>query len=276
MMQTVSDPYLALKEATGQQSITSVSITEFSKNTAAFMRRTCQDNGHIGVKGIVETSLGAIILKYSVGTFAVSSASGFVPGMLISALTALYAAELTGYGLNDLYAATFSSDEFRTYIESPTYQSTENTLVFITTFLMYGTAFVDVQQSSVLSFQGVNISSANIYNSNVLFSQAERILNNANFESFFVKAKHLITDNGTWSHFNVDTANEAKNIILDAVQNGTIRAIIDNGFGSQGQSSYGIYIDAGRVIGDKGQTVIKIIVDSLGNIWSAYPSNLPS
>lgn len=157
MMQTVSDPYLALKEATGQQSITSVSITEFSKNTAAFMRRTCQDNGHIGVKGIVETSLGAIILKYSVGTFAVSSASGFVPGMLISALTALYAAELTGYGLNDLYAATFSSDEFRTYIESPTYQSTENTLIFITTFLMYGTILTDSYFSVWSSAQqGIN------------------------------------------------------------------------------------------------------------------------
>ena len=47
--------------------------------------------------------------------------------------------------------------------------------------------------------------------------------------------------------------------------------IVDNGLGTLGQQSYRITVDAGRVIGTKGQTTLIIVVDDLGNVWTAWP-----
>ncbi|MFV0394499.1 MAG: hypothetical protein ACK5LC_08895 [Coprobacillaceae bacterium] len=42
-----------------------------------------------------------------------------------------------------------------------------------------------------------------------------------------------------------------------------------------GQKSYSAIIDVGSVIGTKGETLIKIVYDELGNIWTTYPIPTP-
>ncbi|WP_160323674.1 hypothetical protein [Defluviitalea phaphyphila] len=50
---------------------------------------------------------------------------------------------------------------------------------------------------------------------------------------------------------------------------------MDNGLGSNGQQSFKVWIDAGKVIETKGETAIRIVYDELGNIWTVFPDKLP-
>jgi len=53
--------------------------------------------------------------------------------------------------------------------------------------------------------------------------------------------------------------------------NGTIKSITDNGLTKAGNASYEIIIDAGKAVGTKGETLIKIILSEDGGMLSAYP-----
>jgi len=53
--------------------------------------------------------------------------------------------------------------------------------------------------------------------------------------------------------------------------NGKIVSIADNGITKMGSQSYKINIDAGKVIGTKGETKIKIVLSADGGMLSAYP-----
>jgi len=53
--------------------------------------------------------------------------------------------------------------------------------------------------------------------------------------------------------------------------NGTIKSITDNGLTKAGNASYEIIIDAGKAVGTKGKTLIKIILSEDGGMLSAYP-----
>jgi hypothetical protein len=55
------------------------------------------------------------------------------------------------------------------------------------------------------------------------------------------------------------------------LNNENITSVADNGLGSAGQQSYKILIDTGKIIGADGESIIKIVIDELGNIWTVYP-----
>lgn len=55
------------------------------------------------------------------------------------------------------------------------------------------------------------------------------------------------------------------------MSNGTVQSIADNGLTKMGQQSYQIVIDAGKEVGTKGETLIKIVISEDGGMLSAYP-----
>lgn len=55
------------------------------------------------------------------------------------------------------------------------------------------------------------------------------------------------------------------------MKNGTVKSIGDNGLTKMGQQSYQIIIDAGKIVGTKGETLIKIVLSEDGGMLSAYP-----
>jgi len=89
----------------------------------------------------------------------------------------------------------------------------------------------------------------------------------ANIQSFTIKNKHL---NGSTAKrarkFNVPTPEEANLIVQDAIKNGKLYSVTDNGMGLQGQNSYFAIIDSGKVIGTKGETFIKLVFDDFNNV----------
>lgn len=94
----------------------------------------------------------------------------------------------------------------------------------------------------------------------------------ANIKDFTVKDKHLKDSTAKRARkFNVSTPEEANNIVQDAIENGKPYSVVDNGVGTEGQNSYSAIIDAGKIIGTKGETHVKIVYDDLGNVWTTYP-----
>ena len=94
----------------------------------------------------------------------------------------------------------------------------------------------------------------------------------ANIQNFTIKDKHL---NGSKAKrarkFNVSTPEEANLIVQDAMKNGKLYSVTENGMGLQGQNSYFAIIDAGKIIGTKGETFIKLVFDDFNNVWTTYP-----
>ncbi len=50
-----------------------------------------------------------------------------------------------------------------------------------------------------------------------------------------------------------------------------IVSISDNGLTKVGNASYEIVIDAGKIVGTKGENLVKIVISSDGGMLSAYP-----
>lgn len=55
------------------------------------------------------------------------------------------------------------------------------------------------------------------------------------------------------------------------MKNGTVKSITDNGITKAGNVSYEIIIDAGKEIGTRGETLVKIVLSEDGGMLSAYP-----
>lgn len=60
-------------------------------------------------------------------------------------------------------------------------------------------------------------------------------------------------------------------ILREGINNGVIKTVADNGITKLGSQSYEIIIDAGKVVGTKGETLIKIVLSEDGGMLSAYP-----
>ena len=102
-------------------------------------------------------------------------------------------------------------------------------------------------------------------------------INNVKIKEYTIKNKHLSgSGDNNWSKFNVATPEEANLIVQDAIKNGKIISIVDNGkLGSEGQYSYRAIIDTGKVIGTKGETHIKLIYDDFDQVWTVYSCKIP-
>jgi hypothetical protein len=101
--------------------------------------------------------------------------------------------------------------------------------------------------------------------------RGKKVLGNFNIDDAYVKPKHLSTTKGNGQKFLGDTKVEAENILKDALKNGTVKSITDNGLTKAGNTSYEIIIDAGKVVGTRDETLIKIVLSEDDGMLSAYP-----
>ncbi len=127
---------------------------------------------------------------------------------------------------------------------------------------------------NVYNFQVEELHTYHVGNNMILVHNAD--YKDANIKDFEIKDKHLSESTGKrWRKFNVSTPEEANKIVQDAINNGKMYSISDNGIGAEGQNSYSVLLDAGKVIGTKGETFIKLVYDDLNNVWTTYPVPKP-
>ena len=73
---------------------------------------------------------------------------------------------------------------------------------------------------------------------------------------------------------DVSKISDAEDLLREVMKNGKVVDILDNGVSSQGNQSYGYIIDAGKKIGTKDETHVKVILSDDGGIITAYPFNI--
>ncbi|EAC5532634.1 transposase [Listeria monocytogenes] len=101
-------------------------------------------------------------------------------------------------------------------------------------------------------------------------------LQSVNIKDFVVKDKHLRNSTAKRARkFDAETSEDANLIVQDALKNGKVKKIEDNGLGSQRQKSYSAIIDTEKNVGTKGESHIKIVYDELNNVWTVYPVPAP-
>lgn len=93
---------------------------------------------------------------------------------------------------------------------------------------------------------------------------------NFDLANAYVKPKHL-SNSGNGGKFIENTKSGAEETLRSAMRRGVIDQVKDNGMTSQGKQSYEIIIDAGKVVGTRGQERIKIVISEDGGMLSAYP-----
>ncbi|WP_167956785.1 hypothetical protein [Anaerosporobacter faecicola] len=104
-----------------------------------------------------------------------------------------------------------------------------------------------------------------------IFTQGKKVFDDFDIDSAYVKPKHLSTTGGNGQKFIGANKSDAESILKDVLSNGTITSITDNGLTKVGNASYEIVIDAGKVVGTKGETLVKIVISCDGGMLSAYP-----
>ena len=104
-----------------------------------------------------------------------------------------------------------------------------------------------------------------------IFTKGKKVIDDFDIDSAYVKPKHLSTTGGNGQKFIVANKSEVESILKDVLSNGKITSITDNGLTKAGNASYEIVIDAGKAVGTKGETLVKIVISSDGGMLSAYP-----
>ena len=104
-----------------------------------------------------------------------------------------------------------------------------------------------------------------------IFTAGKKVFDNFDINNAYVKPKHLSTTGGNGQKFIGASKAEAESILKDALSNGKIVSISDNGLTKAGNASYEIIIDAGKTVGTKGENLVKIVISSDGGMLSAYP-----
>ena len=104
-----------------------------------------------------------------------------------------------------------------------------------------------------------------------IFIEGKKAFNNFDIDNAYVKPKHLSTTRENGQKFIGASKAEAECILKDALSNGKIVSITDNGLTKSGNVSYEIVIDALKTVGTKGEHLVKIVISSDGGMLSAYP-----
>ncbi len=104
-----------------------------------------------------------------------------------------------------------------------------------------------------------------------IFNSGKKALDNFDIDSAYVKPKHLSTTGGNGQKFLGDSKAAAESILKDAMQNGAVKSITDNGLTKAGNVSYEIIIDAGKTVGTRGETMLKVVISEDGGMLSSYP-----
>ena len=104
-----------------------------------------------------------------------------------------------------------------------------------------------------------------------IFTEGKETFDNFDINNAYVKPKHLSTTGENGQKFIGANKTEAESILKDALSNAKIVSISDNGLTKVGNVSHEIVIDAGKIVGTKGENLIKIVISSDGGMLSAYP-----
>lgn len=104
-----------------------------------------------------------------------------------------------------------------------------------------------------------------------VFNKGKKVFDNFNVNDAYVKPKHLSTTSGNARQFLGATKADAEIILKDAMNNGTITSVVDDGVSAMGNQKYKIIIDAGKTIGTRGESLIEIILSDDGGMLSAFP-----
>jgi hypothetical protein len=89
----------------------------------------------------------------------------------------------------------------------------------------------------------------------------------------YVKPKHLSTSGGNGAKFSCSSKAEVETMLREAMKNGNIKSAADNGVTKMGNRSYRIVIDAGKPVGTKGETLVRMVLSEDGSMLSAFPVN---
>ena len=106
---------------------------------------------------------------------------------------------------------------------------------------------------------------------NDILTAGKNAFDNFDINNAYVKPKHLPTSGGNGQKFIGVNKTDAESVLKDALSNGKIVSISDNGLTKAGNASYEIIIDAEKTVGTKGENLVKIVILSDGGMLSAYP-----
>lgn len=79
--------------------------------------------------------------------------------------------------------------------------------------------------------------------------------------------KHLLNDPRSFTKFNVGTVDQARALVVEGLSKSGIV------FRKQKDDRFLEFVDMGRVIGENGRTIIKMVVGKDGNVITAYPAH---
>ena len=88
--------------------------------------------------------------------------------------------------------------------------------------------------------------------------------------SFSVSAKHLADSGGRYAKFITNSMEVIRQWVVEALSSS--EGII---YPNTTDNSYYIITDMGREIGTKGERFLKVVFDSAGKIWTAFPVQGP-
>lgn len=120
-----------------------------------------------------------------------------------------------------------------------------------------------------LFFETTTAASTLVDKSTSLFNASESAYRaSVNIKNWLPKDKHMINSTAKKSaKFDTNDPLIVKDRVIEALRSPNA-TFLPNGSSS---NSYQIITDMNRVIGTKGQTSLKVVVDKNGNIWTAYP-----
>ncbi|MCL2556828.1 MAG: hypothetical protein FWE03_07450 [Firmicutes bacterium] len=101
-------------------------------------------------------------------------------------------------------------------------------------------------------------------------SEAMQIFNNFDANNAFVKTHHLATTKGGGAKF-IGSKAEAEAVLREVIRGKKIVSIVDNGLTAKGHKSYQFVLNAGKPVGVKEQTHIRVVIASDGGMLSAFP-----
>ncbi len=134
-----------------------------------------------------------------------------------------------------------------------------------------------VKPEKTYNFEVQNFHTYYVTESNVLahnkcvVDEAMQVYNDFDIDTAYVKPKHLSTTGGNGAKFIGNSKAEAETVLKNAMHNGQIVQTAFNGITSMGNPSYSYILNAGEIIGTKGQTYIFLVLAKDGGMLTAYP-----
>jgi hypothetical protein len=101
--------------------------------------------------------------------------------------------------------------------------------------------------------------------------KAMQVYNNFDVDNAYVKPKHLASTGGNGSKFAANTKSQAEAILKNTMRNGKMLSASYDGITQMGNTKYVYLLEAGKVVGTKGETLVQIVLSDDLFMLTAYP-----